>query len=390
MISELVKAKFQLDPELLTEVNDNIFISQVLDNLEIKVKEIDVLTKISTEHKELHVTISKFGKTIDKSFTIDTFKPEGIPLESNALNEVIAQHFFRQGKFDLGEMFIQESGIKLDSSLKEPFVEMYKILGAMVSQKNLQPAIQWAKSRRNQLSKIQSNLEFNLHKLQYIHYLIFNNRDEAIKYARQNFSDFATSHLKEIQKLMTSLLYIGRLDKSPYSSFLLPTMWSDITYDFTSACCTLLGLSYESPLYTSVTAGSLALPKQIKVASLLQSKNLKFQQIEFDLGPEFHFHPIFACPVSREQSTRDNPPMLLACGHVISKTSVVKLSRGNSRLKCPYCPTDQSISKAIQVKDLIKFCKCWFCISLIVSEEFEEHPIKIYEQPGYQESYRYK
>jgi hypothetical protein len=84
---------------------------------------------------------------------------------------------------------------------------------------------------------------------------------------------------KEIQKLMGSLLYLGRLDKSPYATFLSPNLWNDISYDFTSSCCSLLGLAYESPLYTSVTAGSLALPKHMKVAALLQSKNFKFQQV---------------------------------------------------------------------------------------------------------------
>ena len=34
---------------------------------------------------------------------------------------------------------------------------------------------------------------------------------------------------------------------------------------------------------------------------------------------EFVFHSIFACPVSKDQSTRDNPPMLLPCGHVLCR-----------------------------------------------------------------------
>ena len=36
---------------------------------------------------------------------------------------------------------------------------------------------------------------------------------------------------------------------------------------------------------------------------------------------EFVFHSIFACPVSKDQSTDTNPPMLLPCGHVLCQVS---------------------------------------------------------------------
>ena len=39
--------------------------------------------------------------------------------------------------------------------------------------------------------------------------------------------------------------------------------------------------------------------------------------MEVELGPEFQFHSVFICPVSREQASRNNPPMLLQCGHVL-------------------------------------------------------------------------
>jgi len=149
---------------------------------------------------------------------------------------------------------------------------------------------------------------------------------------------------------MTCLLFMGRLDKYHYANMInIPVLWSEISNQFTSDCCGELGLSHQSPLYTCVTAGSSALPKQLKVAALVEGKGIKFQPIEIEMSKEFQFHPIFACPVSREQTTSDNPPMLLSCGHVISKASMTKLSRGTARFKCPYCPTEQNTAKVTQV-----------------------------------------
>lgn len=41
--------------------------------------------------------------------------------------------------------------------------------------------------------------------------------------------------------------------------------------------------------------------------------------LELDLGPAFHFHSKFSCAVSREQTSCNNPPVLLSCGHTICR-----------------------------------------------------------------------
>jgi hypothetical protein len=51
-------------------------------------------------------------------------------------------------------------------------------------------------------------------------------------------------------------------------------------------------------------------------------------QVEIPLPLPYRYHSIFACPVSKEQSTAQNPPMLLPCGHVIARESLMRLARG--------------------------------------------------------------
>lgn len=95
-----------------------------------------------------------------------------------------------------------------------------------------------------------SSLEFNLHRLNFIKLITQGTRLQldALKYAR-NFTPFASSCKKEIQRLMGSLLYINSgIENSPYSSLLDPEAWDEIEDMFIKNVCKLMGLSIECPL----------------------------------------------------------------------------------------------------------------------------------------------
>ncbi len=112
----------------------------------------------------------------------------------------------------------------------------------------------------------------------------------------------------------------------------------------------MLGLSSTSPLYTAVTAGGIALPilekvERVMSASRGQWTSVNELPVEVPLPPEMSFHSIFVCPVSKEQGTDANPPMMLECGHVIAKESMVAHARGKTKMKCPYCPRESEVGR---------------------------------------------
>ena len=72
--------------------------------------------------------------------------------------------------------------------------------------------------------------------------------------------------------------------------------------------------------------------------------------MEIPLNPEYHYHSVFVCPVAKEQVSEQNPAMFLPCGHVICNESLTKISKGNGRFKCPYCPTDANKASVRQIR----------------------------------------
>lgn len=325
---------------------------------------------------------------------------EHLPL----INRAIAMHLLREGQFSVTSTFInevQETATRAASSdlddpmadgaddantysngfpapndeeydlsslhsqeLQERFAEMYTILQELKAQ-NLMPAIEWARANSAELEARGSNLEFELSKLQYV--WLFqgptvnglpdderNGRTGALTYARQHFGRFQARHLREIQHLASAMAFAPNLSTSPYKSTFATTLaFTDISASFTREFCSLLGLSAESPLYLAVTAGALALPQLMKYMLATRAKGTEWTTagelpFETPLPESMLYHSIFVCPVSKEQTTDANPPMVIPCGHMLARETLQKLCKGN-RFKCPYCPSEGQIKDARRV-----------------------------------------
>ncbi|GFP87522.1 protein rmd5 homolog a [Phtheirospermum japonicum] len=328
----------------------------ILSELKSKLKEIAPLKQLETTQKELNIALSKYPKLLEKSFNPDISKAyRNIDFDSHTVNQIIASHFYRDGQFDIGDCFINESNEPDSVTNKSLFLEMFQILEAMKS-RNLKPALTWATTNHDQLKLNKSDIELKLHRLQFVEILQKNGRDEALKYARAFFVPFAAKHMSEIQKLMGSLLYAGRLYSSPYAELLSSLHWDRLSDELVRQFCSLIGQSYESPLNVTIAAGVQGLPTLLKLMNVMTGKKQEWQSMKqlpvpVDLGREFQFHSIFVCPVSRDQVSEENPPMLLSCGHVLCKQSITKLSKNNVTrpFKCPYCPTEVEAGQCRQL-----------------------------------------
>ena len=232
------------------------------------------------------------------------------------VNRAIAMHLLREGQFSVASTFLTdatrntsltspdemsdepnqdsrlEQGLGLDSLkseiLRKKFANMYHILHELKNERNLLPAIEWARENSKALGLRGSNLEFELGKLQFIWLFVhgpylgntntpIEGRQQALEYARRELSHFSTRYLKELQQLSGAIAFGPNLQDSPYRRiFLNKDSWDHLASSFTREFCSLLGLSAESPLYIAVTAGAIALPTLLKMQNIMKVKKTEW------------------------------------------------------------------------------------------------------------------
>jgi len=276
---------------------------------------------------------------------------KAIPMDSSLVNKVIMDHLVRTGHLEVAKTLAEECGERLDEDKVRPFVEMMEVISAL-RHRDIGPAKMWAHRNEAALAELDSDLGFKIVQMEFVQLVSKGQVVEAVEHARRSFQAHVPQWLGQVQKLMGCLAFVGRLERSPYAELFHEREWQILEVSVTREGCLLMGLPKDAALEVCVEAGIKALPSLLKFANVMQgrigdwgSKNAL--PVEIDLGPDRRYHSVFVCPVSREQASADNPPMMMQCGHVLCEHSLKKMSRGASRFKCPYCPVEVSVHGSI-------------------------------------------
>ena len=299
---------------------------------------------LASDQKSIGAALTKLGRSIDSNTSreLSTLCAPSVLLPKAAIDQSVCDHLFREGLFTLGEIFAEEAGVTIDQEKVEPFRRLHVMLSAF-REGDLQPAISWA--RETSLQSGDSHLEIRLHRLAYLRLLQDGNRTAALEYARREFSRFP-EHVATLGKLMACMLYSADLEHSPYSELVNDAQKDDVERALTREYCKSLDVGSESELVTIVRCGAKAIPSLLKASRVAPNwRDLGGDDslpVEVDVGKDCYFHSIFTCPVSRgEANEPGNGPMLLPCGHVLGRQSILRLPKGHQRFKCPYCPREQ-------------------------------------------------
>ncbi|CAM9672472.1 unnamed protein product [Laminaria digitata] len=321
----------------------------ILAELVKGIERLKPVESVASGHKNFHATISKLAKAAEKHFGGDVESIRRTPaLNQKALHTAIITHLYRKGAFRSAAKLAEDSPATVPADTRSQLLEMHGVLEALNKQ-NLGPADRWFEKRRTALEGVGSSLEFQLARLRFLCFLKGADpqlRREAMQFARDRLAPLAEAHMREIQELMGSLLWAGRLEESPYSHLLSADLWTRVKEAVVVDGSRVSGLSRESILSVAFRAGVLALPTLVKMATVVRGSNKEWDgmqelPLEVPLPPGMRYHSMFSCPVSREPSTPENPPVLLKCGHAVLRSSVSRLARNGSKFKCPTCPMEQ-------------------------------------------------
>ncbi|KAH8914187.1 hypothetical protein BT69DRAFT_1290612 [Atractiella rhizophila] len=366
--------------------------------------------RIQDAQKGWHGSLNKYAKAVDKKFstpltplfpTPSTSPPQfgpssppppSIPFTSfasrDALNSTIASHFVRRGQFALGEAWIAETGAKLGVQEAESFRICHDILQA-IGKRDFSPALQWAHENETELQRRGSELQYRLRRRVFISLVLESAGAEdgvvkAIQYLQTYLAPDFSLYGSDISRLLASTAYPPNSPTSPYADIYSPFLEaSSSTSDsetalkslFVTEYCSTHGFSRYQPLSVALDVGANGgVAKLQRVKAVMKDKKTEWTSegelpVAIPLPEMYRFHSIFACPVSKEQSSDVNPPMMLPCGHVIAKESLQRLAKGgacvffvfiNGRLevdeihrdrsvKCPYCPVQSAIHHTMQV-----------------------------------------
>jgi hypothetical protein len=268
--------------------------------------------------KPIYAGLNKYGKALDKKFKdkpLPSTENDALSSHPSLINRAIAMHLLREGQFDVASTFVEEAmrrppqpeptlntpnpslrqswekdlaeGVFNSEKLQQRFAEMYHILHELRIERNLQPAIEWAREHSETLEMRGSNLEFELCRLQFVRLFVAHQEDaledepegpvQAYTYAREEFGVFQKRYAREVQHLMGAMAYWQNISDSPYRTYFYnDAVWEEVAHSFNREFCSLLGLSADSPLFIATTAGAIALPYLLKLQSIMKEKRTEW------------------------------------------------------------------------------------------------------------------
>lgn len=338
------------------------------DACESKLKDVldTSLSRVKKNEKAIYHETTNLSRLVEKNFVETKYTGtmyKSVP-ERGLLEGAILDHLIRTGHDQAAKLLAEEcSSIDTHAIKVSERAELPKYFESIRNQgyEALKWADEYAKFLSNRGSKLRNRLiKKGLEDTLPRDLPPMERLTEALRFIRQTLPS-GSSHTD--MKFVGELLFRVISENSVFSEEAhqpenLSTL-EELTAEFSREFHASLCLALTSPLYTAFYASRYALPVCERMKRLLTSKqssstvsylNKEELPVEIPLPSSLCFHPIFVCPISKEQTNNTtNPPMLLPCGHVISKSSLEIFERSSSYFKCPTCPVRAHAHESVRI-----------------------------------------
>ncbi|CAD5209345.1 unnamed protein product [Bursaphelenchus xylophilus] len=296
--------------------------------------------EMSSNHKQIHGSISRCGRELDKNFQVelnDLIKNqkdfESNPEAFQKVNSLIYEHLLSLGRIDVATTFARESEQLLETP-KNCDIKLFENIMRPFREKNYLPAIEWIKRNASH----QKDLLFKLHRQVIITLLQSGNKSDALAYCK-NMQEFGSDYANEISGLMFVVVHYPNVGR--HQNLFFDGIWLELEEQISHVLCQHSG----TILSKLIDVGASAVPMLLELQRFITrrtSNGWLTDELPTEIPISEHVHSTFTCPILKVQTTDENPPIRLKCGHVISLEAMTKLihTSRSQKLKCPYCPEE--------------------------------------------------
>lgn len=313
----------------------------------------ELLHGVKMHEREINRHISRAAKLIDKAYpyeisTEDLGKITAPETAENKalLDSAVFAHFLQQD-LETASAMIDECevlGVR-GLALYQELEHCWQITDQLNSG-NTELANEWLQRDPTLTNDLKQELDFEIKRANILmEFAQSQDRQLAITRIRESLMPFFDKQKSAIAELPTVIaIWDEPKGNTTYGQDLIQRSIFSLSELIRTTVRRKVDLSPVSPLPKAYFAGSECLRAYPKALKLIKSRNAVWTTtnqlpMEVPLPPDLCFHPVFVCPISKEETSKDNPPVQLMCRHIFAKSSTDELLKYSPRdAKCPYCP----------------------------------------------------
>lgn len=270
---------------------------------------------------------------------LESADPENLSDWNNIhLKRILVDYMLRMSYYNTAVKLAESSNIQ-DLVDIDVFHEAKKVIDALQN-KEVTPALAWCADNKSRLKKSKSKFEFQLRLQEFIELVRAENMMRAITYARKYLAPWASTHMKELQRVLATLAFKSNTECTTYKVLFEPKQWDYLIDQFKQEFCKIYGMTLEPLLNIYLQAGLSALKTPFcyeddctKEDPLSQES---FRKLASPLPYSKQHHSKLVCYITKELMDTENPPLVLPNGYVYSTKALEEMAKRNDgRITCP-------------------------------------------------------